>query len=469
MRATVTEFSQLTQIIVAAPNATDAGQLTLDLVHANQVAAFAFVMDGLFLGQEVNLTTGELYNSTLPIFSSLANSSISKFDPTGTSKAHFMKANEAYLVGAKSLDLGNQSLVLIVLREMDDAYFSQLVTRAGLVGAWEPGEKSGVHLEGGDLSGYVPLYGPEGESHGSIHVAMSREITEGGWQSLSYLLGSIALISVAFVVLSGGFVKKYVLDRIRIAKKDMESRTRNRDWGRPMDLGGDDEIQGMAVQFNALMDELHRQEVALKEAHDGFERYARVLSHDLRSPLSTLNLNLHLVSLRDDGEEISRMQRTVARIDEQILQILDDARASSRESTDANGALDGVLEDLSAEVAAKHATVVVEPLPAVPLGLGPLRSVLQNLIGNSLKAGDGKAPVRVLVDGGVHGEGAFIRIQDNGRGMDHETLQRVKKEFEGEGYGIGLATCYRIMAKVGRLEMESAPGVGTTATLWFDA
>ncbi|MGB1697976.1 MAG: sensor histidine kinase, partial [Thermoplasmatota archaeon] len=469
MRATVTEFTQIAQILIAAPNATDTSQLTIDLVNANQVSAFAFVVDGFVLGQEVNLTTGELFNSTLPIFSLLANSSLSDFDPFGTPKAHFMKGDAAYIVGAKSLGIGNQTAVLVVLREMDAAYFSQLASRAGLAGVWENGEQAGVHLEGDVLAGYVPLYGPDGESHGTIRVEMSREITEGGWQSIFFLLGCITLISLAFVFVSAIFVKKYVLNRISIAKRDMESRTRQRDWGRRMDLGGDDEIQGMAVQFNALMDELHRQETALQEAHDGLERYARVLSHDLRSPLSTLNLNLHLLSLRDDGEEIPRMQRTVKRIDEQILRILEEARASSRESTDANAALEGVLEDLSAEIAAHKAIVSSEPLPTVGLGLSPLRSVLQNLIGNSIKAGVRKAPVTVSVDGGVHDGGAFIRIQDNGRGMDSETLERVKKEFEGEGYGIGLATCYRIMAKVGRLEMESTPGVGTTATLWFDA
>ena len=66
----------------------------------------------------------------------------------------------------------------------------------------------------------------------------------------------------------------------------------------------------------------------------------------------------------------------------------------------------------------------------------------------------------------------MIRVRDTGTGIQPEDLPRVGQAFfttkKGRGTGLGLAVSHRIMEQHGgRLQLESVPGVGTTATLIF--
>jgi GAF domain-containing protein/CheY-like chemotaxis protein len=107
-------------------------------------------------------------------------------------------------------------------------------------------------------------------------------------------------------------------------------------------------------------------------------------------------------------------------------------------------------------------------LPAVPGEASELRELLTNLIFNAVDAmpHGGTLTVRTT----VAGEWVTLQVRDTGVGMSQETQAHLFEPFfttKGDrGTGLGLATVYGIVQRhQGRIEVESAPGQGSTFTI----
>jgi signal transduction histidine kinase len=97
-----------------------------------------------------------------------------------------------------------------------------------------------------------------------------------------------------------------------------------------------------------------------------------------------------------------------------------------------------------------------------------LREVLTNLIFNAVDAMPNGG--RIYIDVAIKAERALLRLRDTGLGMTEEVKQRCLEPFfstKGErGTGLGLSMVYGIIERHrGRLDIESAPGEGTTFTI----
>jgi len=104
-----------------------------------------------------------------------------------------------------------------------------------------------------------------------------------------------------------------------------------------------------------------------------------------------------------------------------------------------------------------------------------LRRVLINLIANALDALEGsntKSPQLEVVAGeNLAGTEVWIRVRDNGPGMDPATLERIFNPFftsKTNGTGLGLAISKKVIdAHGGSIEATSSPGAGTEFLLTF--
>jgi signal transduction histidine kinase len=101
--------------------------------------------------------------------------------------------------------------------------------------------------------------------------------------------------------------------------------------------------------------------------------------------------------------------------------------------------------------------------------------VVANLLVNAAQSYPGGRPVRIQLESSGDAGRVRVRVRDDGAGMDAETLRRVFEPFFttkpfGVGTGLGLAVSRGLLQGMGGdLELASAPGVGTTATVTLRA
>jgi light-regulated signal transduction histidine kinase (bacteriophytochrome) len=129
------------------------------------------------------------------------------------------------------------------------------------------------------------------------------------------------------------------------------------------------------------------------------------------------------------------------------------------------------LEELAPATDGRHITWEVGPLPIVQGDPRLLRQVVGNLLSNAIKY-TGRAPEAHICLGtqdGAEGEAIFF-VRDNGVGFDQQyahklfgVFQRLHRDDEFEGTGIGLATVRRIVhGHGGRVWAEGQVGEGAT-------
>lgn len=200
-----------------------------------------------------------------------------------------------------------------------------------------------------------------------------------------------------------------------------------------------------------------------------------VLVHEVRSPVAALSAVAETVAdlPADDSmrRELVRLALAASRGIERI--VMDLAVASVRLEPVDVGAL---VRDAVAAFVVRGDNVVLEGDVAMLLVHGDpvrLRQVLDNLIGNALAHGSAGTPV--VVRANPLGEDVAIAVSDTGPGIPHDALDGifdlgVRLDAGATGSGLGLTLSRSIVrAHGGELDVESAPGEGSTFTIVLPA
>ncbi|HET9986286.1 MAG TPA: PAS domain S-box protein [Longimicrobiales bacterium] len=228
---------------------------------------------------------------------------------------------------------------------------------------------------------------------------------------------------------------------------------------------------------------LARHAAELERSNGELREFAYVASHDLQEPLRTVASYAQLVAERYRGLLDARADRWlgymvsgVERMQHLIGDLLALAQVRTAEGafapTDTAAVVVRTWERLRAQPAGSDAQLTLGALPAVVANAAQLEQLFQNLLGNALKYRRPDAPPRVHVsaDRRVRGGSAEweFTVRDNGIGLDmayadriFQIFQRLHRDDDHEGTGIGLAICKRIVERHGgRIWVESAPGEG---------
>jgi signal transduction histidine kinase len=216
----------------------------------------------------------------------------------------------------------------------------------------------------------------------------------------------------------------------------------------------------------------------LREQYAEISQLAGGLAHEIRNPLSTLSLNLDLLSEDFQDAETPRDRRVQKRVDrlkrevQRLYDILENFLRFARVQelklapTDLNALVDD-LSDFYEPQASTQGIVVrtafAEGLPAVPIDADLFKQALLNLILNAEHAMPRGG--ELIMTTRREGSWVVLDVIDTGSGIREDTLPHIFDPFYSTrpaGSGLGLPTTRKIVeAHGGRIEVHSEPGKGS--------
>jgi signal transduction histidine kinase len=256
--------------------------------------------------------------------------------------------------------------------------------------------------------------------------------------------------------------------------------------------------EALATANADLEDTVEHRTAALKRANDEIQRFATIVSHDLRSPLvNIMGFTSELETLKqelfeklaaanalaeadtlgkDFDEAFAFIKSSIARMDRLIAAILKISREGTRplnpEPIDVKALVEGLVAGLAHQVREKGAEVTVGALPSIVTDRLALEQIFANLIENAvkfLKAGGGG---RIGVEGSRKGADAVYIVSDDGRGVDPRDHRRIFELFrragpqDVPGEGMGLAYVSALVRRLGgSISVDSDVGRGAAFEL----
>jgi signal transduction histidine kinase len=327
-------------------------------------------------------------------------------------------------------------------------------------------------------------------------VSLRRQTPSGGWQVVQAgrdltetqaLLAQqrnvlLLMLPVAVIVaaLGGAFLVRRSLKPVEDVTHAAE-KIGAEDLSMRLEVHGDDELANLAKTFNGMIERLDLSFTDLEGAFENQRRFVADASHELRTPLSRVKL-LTSASLTQQSSEAEKTEALrgidaaaddMARLIEGLLALARaDAGKIAVASDDidigdcAKGAVKALAADLRIRVDVVAGTKAKGDADAV-------QRILTNFLTNAQRYTDthGKITVSARTEGGH----VRVTVQDDGEGIPAEHIGHVTERFyrvdssrnrAAGGTGLGLAICASLAAAMGgSIEIESASGQGTTASL----
>ncbi len=248
--------------------------------------------------------------------------------------------------------------------------------------------------------------------------------------------------------------------------------------------------KALEEQNEQLRREIERRqiiELALQKANQelarsnaDLERFAGIASHDLRSPLATINGYAQLLQMcgkeqlnEKCNDFVEQILKLCNRTNLLIEDLLSYARLNKAQEPfqllPCDRLIQQALENLTTEIYTHQAQITYDELPTIMGTESRFVQLFQNLIGNAIKYRREEYP-NIQVSALLQQDHYLFSIQDNGIGIDEkyweqifEIFKRLHSQDDYPGTGIGLATCRKIVEQHGgSIWLKSEVGQGST-------
>lgn len=235
------------------------------------------------------------------------------------------------------------------------------------------------------------------------------------------------------------------------------------------------------VGIDTDVTEMKAIETALRLSNQELEAFSYSVSHDLRSPLNTLDGFSRLLAkqLGGSGDEkvqhyLSRIQVAAAQMGQLIEDLLSLAQVSRaqliKEQVDISALAHLIIEEWRVRQPDRNVLVEIEGGLQADGDARLIRVVMENLLGNAWKFTSRQSVARITVGCQQSGEESVFFVRDDGAGFDMAYVnklfvpfQRLHAVTDFSGTGIGLATVSRVIRRHGgRVWAESSPLKGAT-------
>jgi signal transduction histidine kinase len=310
-------------------------------------------------------------------------------------------------------------------------------------------------------------------------------------------LASIVTVAGSGLVIALAGISIFLVRRSARARDDAEAQLRDSN-----------------LNLEATVDE---RTADLREANNEIQRFAYIVSHDLRSPLvNIMGFTSELEELRGDifrriatlgrsaasgepapalaagvepvlegedrqlsegfAEALGFIKSSIAKMDRLITAILNLTREGRREfepvRIDTRELIEAIVTTVAHQASEADAQIRIEPLPDIVSDRLALEQIFSNLIDNALKYLKPGVPGDIAVRGQTKLGFAIFEISDNGRGIDPKDHQRIFDLFrragtqDKPGQGIGLAHVRALVRRLGgTMSVTSELHIGSTFTI----
>lgn len=335
----------------------------------------------------------------------------------------------------------------------------------------------------------------EGRLQGYLYVILGGEAYDSVIQRLhgSYIFrlsiwAMAASLSVA--IISGLIIFACLtrrLKRLGAAIVHYEGGTQVRELDLPPVTGGaEDEIDRLIVAFREMAGRIDEQVESLKKADAMRRELVANISHDIRTPLATLQGYVETLSIKDGSlssnersHYLEVAMRHCRRLNTLVSDLFELAKLDARETVphrepfSIGELIQDVFQKFQLVAQQKNvslSTAAGKDLPFVFGDIGLIERVLENLLDNALRHTSAGGAVNIAVC--TAGESLKVAVDDTGGGIPEaelpyifERFYQIDKSREGRAghSGLGLAISRRIMELHGSsLDVESIPNAGTT-------
>jgi len=238
------------------------------------------------------------------------------------------------------------------------------------------------------------------------------------------------------------------------------------------------------TDINKKANEIRLLNEKLQAAYEELDTFSYTVSHDLRTPLTSIKTYAELLlknkSIDENGQKmLGRILIGADKMNFLIKEILNLARVGRSEINFETVDMESLLKEIKGEVwsafKADCTELVLGQLPDIKGDKTMIAQVFTNLIGNAVKYSAMVDKPKVEVSAYIDGGETIYAVKDNGIGIDNRYYDRVFELFkrmdnvkEIEGTGVGLAIVKRVVEKHnGRVWFESKLNVGSTFFVAF--
>jgi signal transduction histidine kinase len=182
--------------------------------------------------------------------------------------------------------------------------------------------------------------------------------------------------------------------------------------------------------------ERHQQEAELRRKNDRLDKFASVVSHDLRNPLNVAQGRLELVRDECDSEDIHGVAGALERMETLIDDLLTLARQGDAIDTLEPVDIVSLVDECWRNTDTGHADIAVETERAIYADESRLKQLLENLVRNAIEHNE--EPVTITI--GVDREDVFY-VEDDGSGIRQSERDRIfesgySTSTGGTGFGL---------------------------------
>ncbi len=210
------------------------------------------------------------------------------------------------------------------------------------------------------------------------------------------------------------------------------------------------------------------------------EDFCNIISHNLRAPLVNISMLVEMVAENSTNKEniifLEKLDKAAKNLNETFNELVESIQITQdteipQEEIELESFTNSIIDSLQGEINKTQAIIELDfnKAPKLCFPVNYMRSILQNLISNSLKYSSPERRPIIKISSQLKKDSIILSISDNGLGLDlekhSENLFKIRKVFHNhpaaKGFGLFI-TKSQVTALGGKIWVESQPDVGST-------